>query len=581
MRLKHLLVLLPVLLITSCNNQENNQNPPIIEEIKEYTVTFDTHGGSKITNQKIKENESLNEPNEPTKKDYLFDGWYLDNSYTNLVSFPLLINDDITIHAKWIDAKSYFFIARENTLGKDYEFESTLAMKVGVTLTSQTLNGTDKTHVIKKESSDVKYLSDSINSGSLFYDGRQVEYVKSDKVTSIKTNEDEIVTSFKNEQLTSDYKYGASSYSKLLFDYSENDIKSVSESNNKYEIISKEGFSSIASKILSNVNNPIVEIIIGELPETESSFHTYVTFNKDKTLKTYEYAFDVQVSVGTVSLNYKINFNSPKDVGNPVLPKFDGLSLVQDDISNYLNEINTAIDTYKGETTSSYDYKFDTTITLNKKDLGTTVKGSTKRKIDVDSKEVYYWNKTELDTDLKDIYEIKDYVRTRAKLLDETVYDMENPLIGTKKYTKVESPLNSDNFYYLLPINYVSSGYNYIQKITKDNETTYSLGLNDNELESTLIAFAEYTRLDVSLKNEYDVFGEFISQSLITTSKEVVIKLVDEKINEISVSLNGKINTSYLNTTYNGEGDIKLDYSFKTNNDGDDYTIPTKTSEIE
>ena len=44
--------------------------------VKEYTVSFDSNGGSAVSSIKVKENESITEPTEPTRDGYIFGGWY-------------------------------------------------------------------------------------------------------------------------------------------------------------------------------------------------------------------------------------------------------------------------------------------------------------------------------------------------------------------------------------------------------------------------------------------------------------------------------------------------------------------------
>lgn len=69
----------------------------VIEE-KEYTISFDTDGGSAVNSQKIKENSKVTKPSDPTKDKYKFLGWYLDDE---LYSFDAKITKDITLKAKW------------------------------------------------------------------------------------------------------------------------------------------------------------------------------------------------------------------------------------------------------------------------------------------------------------------------------------------------------------------------------------------------------------------------------------------------------------------------------------------------
>ena len=65
--------------------------------IDEFTVTFDSDGGSAVTAQKVLNSPAI-KPADPTKNGYLFAGWYLgDTQYT----FDTKITTDITLKAHW------------------------------------------------------------------------------------------------------------------------------------------------------------------------------------------------------------------------------------------------------------------------------------------------------------------------------------------------------------------------------------------------------------------------------------------------------------------------------------------------
>ena len=66
--------------------------------VKRYTVTFNSNGGSSVNKQTIKEGEKVIKPSNPTKKGYTFNGWKLNNSFYN---FNSVVNNDITLVADW------------------------------------------------------------------------------------------------------------------------------------------------------------------------------------------------------------------------------------------------------------------------------------------------------------------------------------------------------------------------------------------------------------------------------------------------------------------------------------------------
>ena len=73
-----------------------------IWEAKEFTVTFNTDGGSAVSAQKVKYNGTANEPEDPTKDEYTFKGWFKEKELTNKFVFTTPIKADTTIYAKWV-----------------------------------------------------------------------------------------------------------------------------------------------------------------------------------------------------------------------------------------------------------------------------------------------------------------------------------------------------------------------------------------------------------------------------------------------------------------------------------------------
>ncbi|KMQ52126.1 cell wall/surface repeat protein [Chitinispirillum alkaliphilum] len=70
--------------------------------INQYTITFDTRGGTYVDNQYIEHGGMLNIPSDPTKADSMFAGWYRDEDLTIRWVFPSdVITSDTIIYAKW------------------------------------------------------------------------------------------------------------------------------------------------------------------------------------------------------------------------------------------------------------------------------------------------------------------------------------------------------------------------------------------------------------------------------------------------------------------------------------------------
>ncbi len=68
------------------------------QEVKEYTVTFDSNGGTEVPAEKVQENQKATKPADPTKEGYTFTGWYYDGS---AFDFDTPITKDMTLTAVW------------------------------------------------------------------------------------------------------------------------------------------------------------------------------------------------------------------------------------------------------------------------------------------------------------------------------------------------------------------------------------------------------------------------------------------------------------------------------------------------
>ena len=68
---------------------------------KDYTVTYESNGGSTVPSQTVKYNETANKPANPTKSGYTFAGWYTEEKLTNKYDFATPVTGNITLYAKW------------------------------------------------------------------------------------------------------------------------------------------------------------------------------------------------------------------------------------------------------------------------------------------------------------------------------------------------------------------------------------------------------------------------------------------------------------------------------------------------
>ena len=82
-----------------------------------YTVTFNSNEGSTVPSQTVPSGETATEPNNPTKEENIFGGWYLDNELTQLFDFTTPITGEITLYAKWIENSIITYTVTFNSNG--------------------------------------------------------------------------------------------------------------------------------------------------------------------------------------------------------------------------------------------------------------------------------------------------------------------------------------------------------------------------------------------------------------------------------------------------------------------------------
>lgn len=94
----------------------------VVTKVKQqYTITFNSNGGSSVNSITQEYGSSVSEPTEPTKDGYSFVCWCSDSSLNNAVTWPYEIKSNQTFYAKWnekVDIKGYL-TALVGALGQD------------------------------------------------------------------------------------------------------------------------------------------------------------------------------------------------------------------------------------------------------------------------------------------------------------------------------------------------------------------------------------------------------------------------------------------------------------------------------
>ena len=68
-----------------------------------FTVTFNTNGGSAVPNQPVASGGKVTKPADPTRTDYIFEGWYTDVALTAPYDFNKEVTASFTLYAKWAE----------------------------------------------------------------------------------------------------------------------------------------------------------------------------------------------------------------------------------------------------------------------------------------------------------------------------------------------------------------------------------------------------------------------------------------------------------------------------------------------
>ncbi len=113
-------------------------------EIDEVIITFNSDGGTNIQNQIVKKGEKVSKPTDPTKKNNVFLGWYLNDK---LYDFNNEVNENLTIIAKW--KKQEVDTTYKNISKEQVKVTQKNETQQDVATTKQTISKPDKVQGVK------------------------------------------------------------------------------------------------------------------------------------------------------------------------------------------------------------------------------------------------------------------------------------------------------------------------------------------------------------------------------------------------------------------------------------------------
>ncbi|MCF7932322.1 MAG: InlB B-repeat-containing protein [Acholeplasmataceae bacterium] len=84
------------------------------------TIIFETHGGTAIETLSLKPGAEIAEPDDPIHRGHTFDGWYTDETYSEVFAFQTMSEGTTVIHARWtINTYTLSFDTRGGTSLED------------------------------------------------------------------------------------------------------------------------------------------------------------------------------------------------------------------------------------------------------------------------------------------------------------------------------------------------------------------------------------------------------------------------------------------------------------------------------
>ncbi|MBU1094110.1 MAG: BMP family ABC transporter substrate-binding protein [Firmicutes bacterium] len=95
---------------------------------KEYTISFESNGGSEVASIISDGTTSFTAPQNPIKEGYLFDGWYSDAAFESIYNFKSIPSENLVLYAKW-DLVTYdiYYVLEggNNSLSNPYHYTMT------------------------------------------------------------------------------------------------------------------------------------------------------------------------------------------------------------------------------------------------------------------------------------------------------------------------------------------------------------------------------------------------------------------------------------------------------------------------
>ena len=83
--------------------EESDLTSVEVNTLAEYTIAFDSQGGSEVAEQTVEEGGKIAKPENPTCLNHIFNGWYSDEACIVAWDFNTVVSESMTLYAKWTE----------------------------------------------------------------------------------------------------------------------------------------------------------------------------------------------------------------------------------------------------------------------------------------------------------------------------------------------------------------------------------------------------------------------------------------------------------------------------------------------
>lgn len=566
------------------DNTKSGMTDAKTDKTETCTVTYADAGMKEET---VEKGSTLQQPADPDKNGCIFGGWYTDAALTTPAAFPIIVNANTTLYAKFYDYKTAFAAAREKTIGSNVAgFEYDYTTNVTASYNAFSLAGKTEGNAKYTTAGTVSFYDEHTNSGVLFYDGTGYQIKRGNLLQKISLDEDGLLTKYESEEVDASYRFDGSSFAKALFEYDDSQLKSIEKTNSPNEYKLNTSFNASAGIAMASkaLNNGMVKKLIGNVPENNVNTGMYVTFAGGELLS---YRYEMQISVTSIqfTLVYMLTF---KNVGRAqtVTPRtFEGLALTAAEIAAAKTEVSDFISAFEANTASGYGFTVKTGVDFaSANEINATFKGSAMRKT-IDGT-TYFHNDIEIDSDYKnaDLYKaagIADVHIKRTRLTNGDVYNIEKKLLADATAQIAPYTANRTDSYYLFDLFAQIENYTFVQKVTKGDTITYAIGVASGDVANVLTYLNTQLDLDPLGKATADpvVFGSFAAASVTPDETKLIVTVKNGALASVAMEADGEYRTAFAGSrdfTATAVAEYSVSYTLTVRADGSSF-VPYET----